>query len=828
MIISTNWLKKYTDVDGSIEELAELIGSRLVEIEEVIELGAKYKDVRIVRVVACEKLENSDHLNVTRIDDGGVVEGVERDENGYVQVVCGAPNVHAGMLAAWLPPKSTVPSSLASDPFVLDSRKLRGVMSHGMLASATELDLFDDHSGILEITEDHAAGESFAKAYELNDHLFDIENKSLTHRPDCFGVIGFAREVAAIQGKRFETPGWLQEFETQKGRFAEAAPKVTIENAELSPRYQAVLIGGELASTASPLYVQTYLARCGMRPVNAVVDMTNYLMLLSGQPLHAFDYDKVCRIAGDAPMISVRAGKNEEKLTLLDGREITLTPEDIVVAANDVPVALAGAMGGAATEVDESTTTILLESASFDLFHLRTTQMRHGIFSEAITRFTKGQAPEQTAPVLRQAVALLREWVGATQLSPVGEAFPRPTVRQEILVPIAKVNAVLGTSDSVMAMRATLENVEFDVRVEPIDGEQTLIARPPYWRSDIHIAEDIIEEIGRINAYDDIEPSLPTRRFVAVRPSELDQTKSRIRDLLVRAGANEVLTYSFVHGDVLRRAGQDPSASYKLTNSISPDLQYYRQSLTPSLLGCINANSRAGFDEFAVFELNKVHSKTLPETSENVPAEVPMVALSYASKNGNGHAFYTAKKYVLYLLEGLGIAARIEPLDGETNDAYTAPFEPRQSGRVVNIVSGTLLGIVGEYTASARKNFKLPARSAGFELFSEALSTASTQVRPYQPLSRYPGTSRDICFKVDDAVSYDEVTAPIEVYLAKLPLQTALSPVDIYKADASDTKNITVRLSFVSLDKTLESDEVNAYVDEIVAVTHAATGAVVV
>lgn len=828
MIISVNWLKKYTNIDTSVAELSELIGSRLVEIEEVIELGSKYKDVRIVRVVECEKLENSDHLNVTKIDDGGVVENVERDENGYVQVVCGAPNVHAGMLAAWLPPKSTVPSSMASEPFVLDSRKLRGHMSHGMLASATELDLFDDHSGILEITDEHAAGASFAEAYELDDYLLDIENKSLTHRPDCFGVIGFAREVAAIQGKGFETPSWLQEFEAATGYFAEAAPTVRIEDAGLSARYQAVLLGGDAAAMASPLQVQTYLARCGMRPVNAIVDLTNYLMLTTGQPLHAFDYDKVRAIAGDAPTISVRAGKNEEKLALLDGREITLTPEDIVVAANDVPVALAGAMGGASTEVDASTKTILLESASFDLFHLRTTQMRHGIFSEAITRFTKGQAPEQTAPVLARAVALLSEWTRATQLSDIGEAFARPTVREEILVSIATVNAVLGTNDSATAMQATLENVEFDVRVESLDGEQTLIVRPPYWRADIHIAEDIIEEIGRINAYDDIEPSLPSRRFVATRPSKHDELKSRIRDLLVRAGANEVLTYSFVHGDVLRRAGQDPAASYKISNSISPDLQYYRQSLTPSLLGLINANSRAGFDEFSLFELNKVHSKNLPETAENVPAEVPMLAVSYASKVDAGNAFYTAKKYLTYMLENLGIAVRIEPIGSDLKDAYVAPFEPRQSGHVIDRKTGTVLGIIGGYTTSARKNFKLPTRSAGFELFTEALLAGSTDTRPYQPLSRYPGTSRDVCFKVADAVSYAEVVAPIEACFSALPLQAAIVPIDMYKADGSDTKNITVRLSFVSLEKTLESEEIHAYIDEIVAAVQAATGAVVV
>jgi len=214
MIISVNWLKKFTDIDGSVEELATLIGARLVEIEQVINLGEKYQGVVVAHVVECAPLEGSDHLNVTKIDDGGVVPDVERDENGYVQVVCGAPNVRAGLTVAWLPPRSTVPETFAtSEPFVLSAKPLRGVVSNGMLASARELDLYDDHSGILVIDKEAAPGSSFAELYELDDYLLDIENKSLTHRPDTFGVIGFAREVAGIQGKPFQTPAWLEVLE---------------------------------------------------------------------------------------------------------------------------------------------------------------------------------------------------------------------------------------------------------------------------------------------------------------------------------------------------------------------------------------------------------------------------------------------------------------------------------------------------------------------------------------------------------------------------------------------------------------------------------------
>ncbi|HEY5695736.1 MAG TPA: phenylalanine--tRNA ligase subunit beta, partial [Candidatus Saccharimonadales bacterium] len=413
MIISINWLKKFTDIDVPVDELATLIGARLVEIEEVIDYGAKYKDVIVAKVMECKALEGSDHLNVTKLDDGGKVADVERDENGYVQVVCGAPNVHEGLVVAWLPPKSVVPETYGnSEPFVLDARKLRGVMSNGMIASPRELALFDEHEGILELDANLKPGASFAESYELNDYLLDIENKSLTHRPDAFGIIGFAREVAAIQGKAFHTPEWLAnvtpDFGPKQGDVT--APTVTIEDESLCDRYQAVVLSGADGAAKSPLWLQTYLARVGIRPISAVVDVTNYLMVLTGQPLHAFDYDKLIAAGGGKADIHVRAGRTGETLELLDGRRIALTHDDIVIAAGDTAIGLAGAMGGANTEIDATTKNIIIESATFNLYNLRGTQMRHGIFSEAITRFTKGQPAALAAPVLADAVRLMGEY----------------------------------------------------------------------------------------------------------------------------------------------------------------------------------------------------------------------------------------------------------------------------------------------------------------------------------------------------------------------------------------------------------------------------------
>lgn len=832
MIVSINWLKKFTKINVSNDELATLIGARLVEIEEMIDLKEKYKDVIIAKVVECEKLEGSDHLNVTKLDDGGIAKDVERDENGLVQVVCGAPNVRAGISVAWLPPRSVVPETFdTKEPFVLGSRQLRGVMSNGMIASAKELDLFDDHTGILEITAEVTPGTSFIESYELDDILLDIENKSLTHRPDTFGIIGFAREVAGITGEAFQTPDWLKNTQPEFSNVSasEFPLTVSIDNPDLSSRYQAVLLTGADAKKQSPLDIQTYLARVSVRPINAVVDVTNYLMMLTGQPLHAFDYDKVVAVSNGGANIHVRAGREKETLELLDGRTIELTPEDIVIAAGETAIGLAGAMGGKSTEIDENTKTIILESATFNLYNLRATQMRHGIFSEAITRFTKGQPAELTAPVLKKASELLGEYAGATVASGIFETYPRKSEHEVISLTAKKVNDVLGSDYTLEDMSKTLENVEFDVS-STSDHGGTLNVQAPYWRADIHIDEDIIEEIGRLNGFDTITPTLAKRDFTAVMLTEIDELKTKIRKTLVRAGAGEVLTYSFVHGNVLKNANQKVEDSYRITNSISPDLQYYRQTLTPSLLGLVHPNIKAGFDEFAVFELNKTHNKVHGLNDENIPGELHMLALTVSSKKAkSGAAFYAAKRTSDFLASSLGLEFTYEPIKSDPGYPVTAPFEYRRSAMISDKNSGTFLGIVGEYKKSVSKNFKLPEYTAGFEVGVEALLTAVRQKKSsYKPLSRYPSTERDICFQVNENVSYAQIVTAVNEVLSQTDLETTVSPVDIYAPSEGALKNVTIRIKLTSHDKTLTGDEVADLVNTVIDATSSATGATVI
>ena len=824
MIISVNWLKKFTDINLPINELIDLIGARLVEIESVESLAGKYKDVIIVKVVTCTPVPDSDHLNVTKIDDGRAFENIERDENGLIQVVCGAPNVTAGMLAAWLPPAGVVPNTFKdAQPFVLGARELRGFMSNGMLASAKELDLYDEHSGILVIDKNVAPGTRFAEVYELDDYLLDIENKSLTHRPDAFGIIGFAREISGIQGKPFQSPQWLLDLDSHQGNNSSVeTPTITIDDPTLSDRFQAVVLAGINGAAQSSLEIQTYLARSGIRPISAIVDITNYIMLLTGHPLHAYDYDKLLAIGGGLVDLHVRSARKDEVLRLLDSRIINLSEDDIVVANGETVIGLAGAMGGANTEIDASTTRILLEAATFNLYKLRAVQMRHGVFTEAITRFTKGLPGALGTPVLVEASKMMEQLAGASVVSEIADTYPGKHNSVVVSMREAAVNDILGTQFSAADSKDLLENVEFTVSIDGAD----LMVNVPYWRNDIRIAEDVVEEIGRLSGFDSINPVLPSRDFTAVLPPVYDGLRTKLRSTLVRTGANEVLTYSFIHGDIMKKAGQNPETAYRIVNSISPDLQYYRQSLIPNLLHNIQPNVKAGYDHFALFEINKCHSQLFGLTAEGVPIEKDSLAFVIASgKVAKSAAYYEAKHYLDYIATKLGLEFTYEPFDTDVHDPLTDPFEPLRSARVRDAKTQEQVGVIGEFKRSVQKSFKLTDNVAGFEIDPKIIANLLKGHTPsYYPTSKYPGTERDICFQVATSVSYQQVYSVAKTALDQSNIRITISPLDIYQPESGETKNITLRVTLGANDKTLTGKEIHTIMaevtDKVTAATH--------
>ncbi|MBR5418667.1 phenylalanine--tRNA ligase subunit beta [Candidatus Saccharibacteria bacterium] len=802
MLISLNWLKSGLETNGiSDEELVKLIGARLVEVEGVIDQTHKYDKIYAVKVISEEPVEGT-HLHLCKIDDGGQASDVERDENGYIQVMCGAPNVHEGMIAAWVAPGAIVPSTYNTDePFKIGMRKMLGKYdSYGMMGGADELDFGDDHSGIVELDPTWAkSGQLIADVFRnLNDKILDIENKSLTHRPDTFGILGFRREVAGILGQKHISPDWYVDPEqTFKN---DDKIKLEIEtDPELCPRYTAIVFE-PLEKNETPYldYDATLLARAGMRPINPIVDATNICMLAFGQPLHAFDYDKFVKVGGSkTPKIIVRAAREGEKLELLDGTTVELNTDDIVITSNDVPVALAGAMGGASTAIDEKTKRVILESATFSLYNLRKTQMAHGIFSEAITRFTKGQPSGQTKAVALRFAKKVSKYLQPLALFDTQTSEPKPL---KIELTLTQINSLLGTDFSGDTIKYILENVEFKVKV---DGDNVAVI-VPFWRTDIHIPEDIIEEVGRLSGFDNINPVLPLH--ATADPNPLFALKTEIRDHLSARGANEVLTYSFVHGDLMGKVGQNPENSYKIVNSISPELQHVRQSIVPSLLDKCYGNLRAGHDKFALFEMNQVYPKNLGLDAEKVPVGRHELGFVYVDQ---GTGYYVAKKYLASLLEHFGIQFSLSAFEANETNSY---YEPKRSAAIK--VGDRTIGFIGEIKSSIARSFKLPRGVAAFELGLGDLLISEQGVasRDYR-VSSYPSVSRDLTLTVAADAEYAKIENAIREVLGDFIYK--LRSTSIYQAEGSNTKNLSFHLEFAAPDKTLTKAEISAIMEKL-------------
>lgn len=843
MKVSLNTIKyyqdkyKWPDITGvGVEKLVEKIGAQLGAVEEVIDLGRKYQGIVIAKVVECMPLDGSDHLNVCRIDDGKVTKDVERDDDGLVQVVCGAPNCRPGITVAWLPPGTTVPASFEeTEPFVLTARELRGVKSNGMLASPKELALGDSHEGLLLLDEGQP-GDDFATVIGLKDDvIIDIENKMFTHRPDCFGVFGISRELAGIQGVALKSPEWYvpqPAFPSAEG--TNLPLKVQNELPELVPRFTAVVMS-DVQVGPSPSWLQVELTKLGIKSINNIVDYTNYFMLETGQPLHAYDYDKLKALSGDETTIVVRNPKPGEKIKLLNGKEVEPRAEAIMIATDKQLIAMGGVMGGTDTEVGPETKNIIIECATFDMYSVRRTSMAHGLFTDGVTRFTKGQSPLQNLAVLYKIVYEIQKFADGKVASAVidDNHLDKTVLERGSLYPAVKVttefvNDRLGVELSAADMKTLLENVEFRV---DISGDELTVAAP-FWRTDIELREDVVEEIGRLYGYDHVPLTLPKRDLTPAVKQPLLELKQQIRETLVRAGANELLTYSFVHGDLLTKVGQNAEQAFTISNALSPDLQYYRLSLTPSLLEKVHPNIKAGYDQFALFELGKSHYvDEWDEAEPEVPNEDDHLALvvAYGDKQKpQGTAYYLARKYLTDVDESL--AADLVPMTSfnlESDDwgkQLAAPYEPNRSALIVR--DKQIWGVVGEFKPSVRRALKLPEYAAGFEVHLDAVNPKQPN---YLTLLRFPSVKQDITLKVAADKSFTEVYSCTDKALginAPDDSHIALEPIGIYQSpDDMAHKHYSFRVKITGLNRTLTDKEVTTVLDAIAAEAQTKLGA---
>ena len=824
MKVSLNTIKSFIDFElPPVDELVQRINQQLGGVEEVVNLAEKYKDALIVKVVECEKHPNADRLNVCKIDTGS---------GELVQVVCGAPNVHADMWAVWLPPSSIVPSTYGTnEPFILGMRELRGVMSSGMLAAGDELAINSDHDGIIELTtrdmpQDVAfdrltPGQSFAEVFGLGDTIIDIENKMFTHRPDLFGQLGVAREIAGIFGHAFHDPKWYYELD-EVATEDELRPLQTFNEAgDKSSRFMA-LVMKNVTVGPSPLWLQTTLLRWGGKSINNVVDATNYIMFLTAQPTHAYDYDKL-----HGAMLGVRMAQQGEQVKLLNGKTYELDDDDIVIVDGKGVVGLAGIMGGVESEVDINTKNIVLEVANFDMYAVRKSSMKYGLFTDALTRFNKGQSMLMNSYVLQQLTRFMSDLAGAEPAGVVhddlveGEQWrAKPSVTPMLggkTISAQFINDRLGLKLAATDIANLLTNVGF----ECTEKSDELSYWAPAWRMDIQDPEDVVEEVGRLYGFDKLPRVLPTKSITPASKNVSRVVAQHIRDSLSRGGANEVLTYSFVHEQVLKKAGQDPRHAYKLSNALSPDLHYYRLSLTPSLLDKVRMNSKAGYGAFALYEINKVHYKSEMDPADpDVPNEHTHVAMVIAYRDKQrpeGSPYFVARRYAEQLLSlddvELVPMVQFDMANDERGAQLTAPYEPLRSAVIVR--DGTIWGVVGEFAASVVQSFKLPACTAGFELHTDLIELKRTQ---YQPLSRFPSTTQDISLRGAPTVAYQQVRTLIERALREKSgdMRVGLEPISIYRSDDGQ-KTTSLRLTFTSYERTLKDEDIAPIMDDIAA-----------
>jgi phenylalanyl-tRNA synthetase beta chain len=706
-----------------------------------------------------------------------------------------------------------------------------------MLASPRELTISDSHEGILEVIADDdeaiEPGMLLVDAYHLRgDVIIDIENKMFTHRPDCFGFIGIARELAGIQGQAYKSPAWYVRNPEFPGlETDELKLEVRNELPELVPRFTAITMRGVKVGP-SPLWLQLDLAKAGLRPINNIVDYTNFFMLETGQPLHAYDYDKVVAQdeGADHATIVIRKPKKGEKILLLNDKEVEPREDAVMIATRDALIGIGGVMGGGDTEVDENTKNIIIECANFDMYSIRRTSMAHGLFTDAVTRFNKGQSPLQNLAVLAKIMNEIRTFAGGKVASAViddnhvaTEVLERGSVHPSVALTTQFINERLGLELSAEKIKTLLENVECRVQLQSED--LTVIA--PFWRTDIEIPEDVVEEVGRLYGYDKLPLTLPKRTITPAKREPMLELKQRIRESLSKAGANEVLTYSFVHGNLIDKTTQDKGSAFELSNALSPDLQYYRLSLTPSLLEKVHANIKAGYSNFALFEMGRAHHTAFMD-DENLPCEFDRLAFVYAADSKKakktGAAYFSAKKYLDKLLDVVGSSRSITvrslaDADFGEHDAIKQMCEPFEPNRSAVLWSGTMIvGVVGEYKAKVAKALKLPDHSAGFETFMSLFTQNSTGTA-YVALPRFPKIEQDICLKVPSETTYQDVFDFVwkEIEARKAPETLAtLSPVDIYQREGdAEHKQITVRLSIASYERTMTDAEVSKLLDSV-------------
>ncbi|MCA9513413.1 MAG: phenylalanine--tRNA ligase subunit beta [Myxococcales bacterium] len=716
MLISCNWLSRHVDLDGvDLDALAARFTMSVAELDGVHHVGRGLDHVVVGKVLEVSAIEGK-KVRLTRVDTGA---------HGVREIVCGAPNVAAGQTVV-----VALPGARLGD-MAIEVAAVAGITSHGMLASERELGLSDEHAGILVLDEEVGPGTAFSLAFAVEDTLLEIDNKSLTHRPDCWGHRGVAREVAALIGRP------LKPLDVDVTLGAARPITVRVDDFAACPRYSAVTMSG-VTVAPSPYWMKLLLQRVGVRAINNVVDATNFVMLDLGNPLHAFDRRE---IGGDA--IIVRRAEVGETFTTLDGQVRKLTTADLLIADAERGIALAGVMGGENSEIRADTSEIVLEAANFDAATVRMTSQRLGLRTDASARFEKSLDPLLVGDASRSFCKLLLELCPSAQ---VDSAFidvaapPRPEVRVEL--PLALVRRRLGVDLSRERIVGILEALAFDVRDA---GDDVLDVGVPTFRAtkDVGIREDLIEEVGRVYGYDNVPPAPAVVALSQPDPNARKRFEHGVRNYLSLAGGlDEVQTYSFDFEPLLASLGVVPGPRVELRNTLSAESPALRRDLVPHLLGVVQKNTRV-FEEVRAYEIGRVFRPKAGEVAEQ-PVHLGLVVARIGDENAE--LFFELKA----LLAGLArhIGRRCPEVVAGGVDAVWA--HPVRQGRVV--LDGVEVGVVAEAHPRVRKQLELRQGAAVLELDLDAWRLSAEAPAGYRPLPKFPAVYRDFAVVVSEDV----------------------------------------------------------------------------
>ena len=781
MLVSLKWLSQYVDISSlSAEELAEKITRAGIEVDAVIDRSQGIENVVVGYVESKEKHPEADKLNVCQVNVGGEV----------TQIVCGAPNVDAGQNVIVARPGAKLPGGIK-----IKKAKLRGVESNGMICSLQELGVEGRvvpkayAEGIYVLPADATPGEDALALLGLRDTVLEL---GLTpNRSDAMSMLGVAYEVAAILSQDVKLPEIAYATSTEK---AADVLKLTVENTEANPMYAAKVVKN-VKVAESPLWLQHALMAAGVRPHNNVVDITNYILMEYGQPLHAFDYDQL----GTGEIVT-RLAREGEKMTTLDEIERTLAPHNLLITNGQEAEAVAGVMGGAKSEVTDATTTVVIESAYFNPASVRRTSKDINLRSDSSARFEKGVDPNRVLPAAERAAQLLAELAGGEVLEGTVLVDELDKTPARVVVSPDFINGRLGMKISLEDMLSILDRLKFDV--EAVNG--MLVIDAPTRRGDIKIEEDIVEEIARMYGYDEIPMTLPASEQVG-RLTPYQAGRRVVRNTMEGAGLFQAVTYSLTSAENSQKYALKAEETTKLLMPMSEDRSTLRQSLVPHLIEAAAYNVARQIDSVALYEIGSVF---LGQTAEELPFEEEHLALVLTGKwtdnawqgEKKNVDFFVAKGIVEAMFEKLGLTSRV---------SYTkAAIDGLHPGRTANVLlDGEVVGFIAQLHPAEQKKAGVKETYVA-ELNLRAILGATKEELVYSIVPRFPMMTRDIALELDRSTPAGEIVDVIRN--AGTKLLKDIKVFDVYAGEkmAADKKSVAFSLTYFDAERTLTDEEV--------------------